>query len=194
MAEENNVHVKVAMAEVFGLVLIGFIAILVGLFGLGSYDDLSVISGVAVTVGTLLIICTIIAFLNENILLTAIFGVMGLFLLAFKAIAVGGITEDPFSAGMVAIAFVGVVLLICALVSLVQPVKMLPILLFVAGLAFIFLAIWWGDVYDNGIDNDYRTLVGVFWTLASIISLYMAAAISLLVMKGKPVLPLLIKA
>ncbi|QLH73999.1 MAG: hypothetical protein HPY73_00045 [Methanomassiliicoccales archaeon] len=186
MAEEKNMHVKVAMAEVFGLVLIGFIATLVGMFGLEQYDDLNVIIGVAPTVGLLLLVATIVAYLNENILLTGIFGVLALFLMAFEGI----IQHD--AAGATAIAFVGVILLVMALVSFAQPVKMLPILLIVAGIAFILLALWWAE--GDLLNNDYRMITGVFWTLVAVIAVYMAAAISLLVVKGKPVLPLLIKA
>ena len=88
--------------------------------------------------------------------------------------------------------FIGILLLIMAAISMMQPVKMLPILLVFAGLAFIFLGIWFKEDLAAGKEN-YRAIVGVLWLIAGLISTYMAAAISLLVIKGKQVLPLLIK-
>ncbi len=43
MAEESNVHTKMAMAEVLGLYMIALIGILVGCYGLGVFDGLGVI-------------------------------------------------------------------------------------------------------------------------------------------------------
>ena len=123
---------------------------------------------------------------RKAVLFGAILLTCGHFLMAFEGI----IQHD--AAGATAIAFVGVILLVMALVSFAQPVKMLPILLIVAGIAFILLALWWAE--GDLLNNDYRMITGVFWTLVAVIAVYMAAAISLLVVKGKPVLPLLIKA
>ena len=74
-----------------------------------------------------------------------------------------------------------------------QPVKMLPVLLIVAAIAFILLGLWFQNDLPNATE-DYRMLTGVFWLLVGLIATYMGAAITMLVMKGKPVLPLLIKA
>jgi succinate-acetate transporter protein len=49
-------------------------------------------------------------------------------------------------------------------------------------------ALWY-----NG-STDMKSAVGGLWVLYSIISWYMAAAIIVLVLKGKAILPLLIKA
>lgn len=184
MADEKNIHNKVAMAEVLGLYMIALIGILVGCYGLEVYDGLGTIIAVSFYLGAGLLLCTFVAFWNENLLLTGIFGVMAIFLLGFKAMATAG---DPDAAEIYMI-FIGVIMLISGVVSLVQPVKMLPILLFVAGIAFIVLGMWFKE------GEDYRMITGIFWMLAGLIATYMAMAISFLVLKGKQVLPLLIKA
>jgi len=188
MAEESNVHVKVAMVEPLACFLIAFIAIVIAMFGLDQYDSLAAIVGMAPWVGVGLAVCAIIAYLNENLLLTGVCGILAVFLLAFE-----GITGDPATmAGATAVGFVGVVLLIIGVVSLAQPVKMLPILLFVAGLAVLLTAFWWdgGDLMTN----DYRMIMGVFWFLTALLAFYIGTAVMFLVVKGKQVLPLLIKA
>jgi succinate-acetate transporter protein len=50
---------------------------------------------------------------------------------------------------------------------------------------------WYSDL-TQGNGENLRMIVGVLWILTGIIATYMAAAITMLVMKGKPVLPLLI--
>jgi len=194
MADEN-VHVKLAMAEVLGLFLVSIMAITVGLYGLEVYDGLSVILGVASFVGLGLLLCTFIAFWNENVLVTAAFGIFAIFLLAFAAGAtawIGDVTGSVAGESMqIFTIFCGLGLLMVGWVSMAQPVKILPIFLFIAALAFIMLGLWIGE---NGPEEDFRMIVGVLWTIASLMALYMATAIAFLVVKGKPVLPLLIKA
>ena len=192
MAEERNTHVKVAMAEVFGLYMIAFVGALVGSYGLGVFDGLGVIINVAMYLGLGLLVCTVIAFWNENLLLTGIFGVLGIFLLSFAQMVNGAMGAfGDFESAMIYMVFVGVLLLIMAGVSMAQPVKMLPLLLVVGGLAFILLGLWFND-FGAGNGENLRMIVGVLWLLVGIISTYMAAAITVLVMKGKPVLPLMI--
>jgi hypothetical protein len=194
MADEKNIHMKVAMAEVFGLYIIALIGILVGCYGLNVFDGLGVIIAVSLYLGLGLLLCTFVAFWNENLLLTGIFGVLAIFLLGFGPMATGAMgAMGDFDSAMIYMVFIGVLLLVMGLISLAQPVKMLPILLIVAALAFIFLGLWFKNDLPNG-KEDYRAIVGALWLLAALISTYMAAAISLLVMKGKQVLPLLIKA
>ncbi len=200
MAEERNVHTKVAMAEVLGLLMIGWITALIAFFGFKSYEDLGVILAVIPFAGWGLIVALVIAYLNENLLLTAIFGPLAFFCLAFPAIASDGLTpllglSGAPAAGAVALAFVGLALLIACLVSIMQPVKMLPVLLLVAAIMFFMLALWWTDLGSSTktvFNSDWRVLVGVFAILTSLFATYMAAAISVLVVKGKPLLPLLI--
>jgi hypothetical protein len=189
MTEERNAHVKLAMAEVLGLYLIALVGILVGGYGLKMFDGLGDIIELSLYLGLGLLLCTVVAFWNENLLLTGIFGVLAVFLLGFKAMV--GANADFGSIELYCV-FIGVLLLVMAIVSLAQAVKMLPILLIVAGLAFIFLGIWFKEDLAAGKEN-YRAIVGALWLLAGIIATYMAAAISLLVMKGKQVLPLIIK-
>ncbi len=184
MAEESNIHIKLAGAEVLGLFLISLITILVGMYGFEVIDSLGVILGVAWFVGLGLLLVTIVAYLNENVLLSAAVGLFAIFLLGFAAMATGG---DATSCEIYCI-FVGLSVLMIGLVSFAQPVKMLPIFLIVAALAFISLGLW----FDMG--EDVRILVGIFWTIVSLMALYMATAIAFLTVKGKVVLPLLIKA
>jgi len=194
MAEESNVHTKMAMAEVLGLYMIALIGILVGCYGLGVFDGLGVIIGISTYLGLGLLLCTYVAYRNENLLLTGIFGVLAVFLLGFPAMVNGAMgTLGDFDSAMIYMVFIGVLLLVMGVVSLAQPVKMLPILLIVAAIAFILLGLWFQNDLPNATE-DYRMLTGVFWLLVGLIATYMGAAITMLVMKGKPVLPLLIKA
>jgi hypothetical protein len=124
------------------------------------------------------------AYYNENLLATAIFGPLGIFFLAFGAVA----TTAPAGEGMWFFVFIGVVILIDAIVAFFQPVKLLPILLLVAAVGFFTTALWW-----NG-NADMKTVMAALWLLYTIISWYMAMAILMLVLKGKALLPLLIKA
>ena len=48
--------------------------------------------------------------------------------------------------------------------------------------------------FDADLAEDIRMIVGVLWTIAALMAMYMATAIAFLVVKGKVVLPLLIKA
>ncbi len=194
MAEESNVHTKMAMAEVLGLYMIALIGILVGCYGLGVFDGLGVIIGVSTYLGLGLLLCTYVAYRNENLLLTGIFGVLAIFLLGFSAMVDGALSPmGDVDSAMIFMVFIGVLLLIMGVISLAQPVKMLPVLLIVAAIAFILLGLWFQNDLPNATE-DYRMMTGVFWMLVGLIATYMGAAISLLVMKGKPVLPLLIKA
>lgn len=180
------------MAEVLGLYIIAFVGALVGSYGLGVFDGLGVIINVAMYLGLGLLFCTVIAFLNENLLLTGIFGVLGIFLLSFAQMVNGAMGAfGDFESAMIYMVFVGVLLLIMAGVSMAQPVKMLPLLLIVGGFAFILLGLWFND-FGAGNGENLRMIVGVLWILTGIIATYMAAAITMLVMKGKPVLPLMI--
>ncbi|MCG7844670.1 MAG: hypothetical protein MIO90_04485, partial [Methanomassiliicoccales archaeon] len=151
MAEESNVHIKLAGAEVLGLFLISLVTILVGMYGLEVIDSLGVILAVAWFVGLGLFLTTIIAYLNENILVSAAFGLFAIFLLGFANMANGG---DSTSCEIYSI-FVGLGVLMIALVSFAQPVKILPIFLIIAALAFISLGLW----FDMG--EDVRILVGI---------------------------------
>ena len=194
MAEERNTHVKMAMAEVFGLYMIALVGALVGSYGLKVFDGLGVIINVALYLGIGLLICAFIAFWNENLLLTGIFGVLGIFLASFSGMVSGAMGAFPmgdFASAMVFMVAVGVLLLIMALVSWMQPVKLLPILLIVGGLAFIALGFWFND-FGAGKGDNLRMVVGVLWILTGLLAAYLGAAITMLVMKGKPVLPLLI--
>jgi succinate-acetate transporter protein len=180
MADESNVHVKVAMADVLGLLVISMFTAAVGIFGLGS-DSIKLVVAIGPFVGIATLIAAVFAYLNENLLATAIFGPLAVFF--FTIVLVGGLDAA------VLCMFIGIIILVDALVAIYQPVKMLPILLIIAAIAFFVTAVWYNDPTDGT-----KSALGGLWILYSIISWYMAAAIIMLVLKGKQVLPLLIKA
>ncbi|MBI0581842.1 MAG: hypothetical protein JET69_02375 [Methanomassiliicoccales archaeon] len=179
MAEESNVHVKVAMADAMGILVIAMFTFAVAVFGLGV-DALDLVVAIGPFVAVLCVIVTIFMYLNENLLGTCIFGPLAVFF--FTIVLVGA-----ESAAMLCVV-IGIIALIDTLLSLAQPVKMLPILLGVATIAFFVTAAWyWGT-------EGIKEVVGALWMIYSLISFYMGAAIVMLVLKGKQVLPLLIKA
>jgi succinate-acetate transporter protein len=179
MADESNVHVKVAMADVLGLLVISMFTAAVALFGLGS-DSIKLVVAIGPFVGIATLIAAIFAYLNENVLATAIFGPLAVFF--FTIVGVGGLDAA------VLCMLIGIIILVDALVAFYQPVKLLPILLIIAAIAFFVTALWY-----NG-STDMKSAVGGLWLIYSILSWYMAAAIIVLVLKGKTILPLLIKA
>jgi succinate-acetate transporter protein len=183
MADESNVHVKVAMADVLGLLVIAMFTFLVAGLGLKA-NGAAPIAAVAIPVGIVTLIAAYFAFVNENLLGTAIFGPLGVFFLGFVAVHTAGGVD----AAMVLV-LIGIIILIDALVAFAQPVKLLPILLIIAAAAFFVTALFYNDPSDG-----LQTAFGALWMIYSLLSFYMAAAIMLLVLKGKQVLPLMIKA
>ncbi len=182
MAEESNVHVKVAMADVMALFVIAFFTFLVGGLGLGVFglDQLAILVEISIPVGILVLLATIIAYLNENVLGTAIFGPLAVFFLVFQFI-------PPDASGMLALVYIGLVILIDAILSLAQPVRLLPIVLFIAAIAFFVTGIW----YNGGLaDETLRMAAGALWMIFSLLGLYLGTGIVLLVMKGKQVVPI----
>lgn len=179
MAEESNTHMKVAMADVVGILAASMFTFAVATFGLGL-DTLGLVVAIGPWVGLVCAITTVFMFLNENLLGTAIFGPLTIFF--FTIVGVVG------EAAAILCVVIGIIVLIDMVVSLAQPVKMLPILLGVAVVAFFVTAAWyWGT-------EGIQEVVGALWMIYSLLSFYMAAAIVMLVLKGKQVLPLLIKA
>lgn len=191
MAEERNLHMKLAGAEVFGLLLIGWMTFIVAMYGFKVFDltvgsNLSQVFALSTWVGAGLLLATLVSFINENMLLSAVFGLLAFFFIAWPSLAVGVVP-------MYIAVFVGLALLLAALLAFNQPVMLLPILLLVAAILFFLLGAWLNDFTTKGEASDLRAIVGVFSILTFLISVYMAAAIGMLMMKGKPVLPLLIK-
>ncbi|HOQ26614.1 MAG TPA: hypothetical protein PLF76_07745, partial [Methanomassiliicoccaceae archaeon] len=107
MAEESNVHIKVAMADVMALFAIAFFTFLVGGLGLQVFDSVDLIASIAGPVGLLVLVATIVAYLNENLLGTAIFGPLAIFFLVFPFIPAD-------AAGMLGLVYIGLVILIDA--------------------------------------------------------------------------------
>lgn len=183
MAEESNVHVKVAMADAMGILVIAMFTFAVAVFGLGV-NSADLIGAIGPWVGLLCVVVAIFMYLNENLLGTTIFGPLAVFFFTIS----GGVVSSGEGLAMLCVV-IGIIVLIDMLLSLAQPVKMLPILLGVATIGFFVTAGW----YWAG-NNDLKSAVGALWMLYSLISFYMGAAIVMLVLKGKQVLPLLIKA
>jgi succinate-acetate transporter protein len=173
------------MADVLGLFAIAFFTFLVAGFGLDLFKTPAAAAAVSIPVGLVTLLAAWMAYYNENLLATAIFGPLGIFFLAFAAVAGTAAGAE----GMYFFVFIGIVILIDAIVAFFQPVKLLPILLLIAAVAFFVTAVWW-----EGGDATMKTLTGALWMIYSIVSWYMGMAILMLVLKGKPVLPLLIKA
>ncbi len=189
MAEESNAHIKVAMADVMGILVISMFTFAVAVTLLDFADTATLIGAIGPFVGILCIVTAVMMFLNENLLGTAIFGPLAVFFLTITAVnpatGAGLLTAD--ATGYLCIV-IGIIALIDAVVSMFQPVKMLPILLGIAAIAFFVTA----AVYLGSADLDKAA--GALWMIYSLLSFYMGAAIVMLVMKGKQVLPLLIKA
>lgn len=177
------------MADVLALFAISMFTFTVACFGLANKGDTSLLDlfgAIGPYVGILCIVATIMAFLNENLLGTAIFGPLAIFFFTITSVS-------EANSGTILCILIGIIILIDALVAFVQPVKLLPILLLVAAIAFFVTALWYDGLLHNTAE-DYRMYVGVLWMVYSLISFYMAAAILMLVMKGKQILPLLMKA
>jgi hypothetical protein len=180
--------VKVAMADVMALFVIAMFTMAVAGFGLAGKGDASILAlivAIGPFVGAATLIAAVMAYLNENLLATAIFGPLAVFF--FTIVVVGGVAASWLCL------VIGVIILIDALVAFAQPVKMLPILLLIAAVAFFVTSVWY-DATTKTNSEDYRAIVGALWLVYSLLSFYMAAAIMMLVMKGKQVLPLFIKA
>jgi len=189
MAEERNLHMKLAGAEVLGLVAIGWVTFVVAMYGLKVFDlaaGAGTIVGILPWAGGALLLCTLVSFINENMLLTAVFGPLAFFFIAFPSFILAG------PAAMYATIFIGIVLLLDALVAFMQPVRILPILLLVAAILFFLLGAWQNEPLKAD-TSDMRMLVGVFSLLTFILAMYIAAAIGILTIKGKMLLPLLVK-
>ncbi len=188
MAEERNMHIKLAMADVLGCFVIAWLAFLTAMFG---FDQMTVGFGfmqITTWGGIVLLVVAVVAFFNENILGTMIFGSLGVFFAGFDQMLTLGGPDEYANIGMVLL-FLGVLFLVNTIVSLLQPVKFLPIVLLLAALLFFFLGLWFGATTND----TYKTLFAVFAILESITALYLGAAVAVLVVKGKPLLPLLIK-
>jgi hypothetical protein len=185
---ESNVHVKVAMADVLAILVISMFTFAVAIFGLNYSNDtrtLALVASLGNFVGIATLLAAVFAYMNENLLGTAIFGPLAVFF--FTIPLVGGL------AGAVLCMVIGIIILIDALVAFLQPVKLLPILLLVAAIAFFVTALFYNTTNTNDAKN-LATALGALWLIYSLISFYMGAAIMVLVMKGKAILPLLIKA
>jgi hypothetical protein len=182
MAEERNIHVKMAMVEPLGCLLIAWIAFQVGMAGFKSFAVTSpAVMSVMAIVGMGLILLAFLAFWQENLLATIIFGPLGVFFATFPS---WGLAEGGWAATMM----IGIILLIAMVVSLLQPVRLLPVLLFFAFLLFVTLGAWLNSPSDS-----MQSVWAAMATIVFLLALYIGTAVSLLVLKGKEVLPLLIK-
>ena len=85
MADERTIHVKLAMADALGCFLISWIAFMVAMIGFDqiNFPNFMAVFTISNWVGIGLLIVAVVAFFNENTLGSAIFGVLGLFFIAF---------------------------------------------------------------------------------------------------------------
>ena len=196
MADEKPMQLKYAMADVMGLFVISMFTFLVAGFGLKVYPGLQIAAAAALPVAVATFIAARVAFVNDNLLGTAIFGPLAVFFLTFFFLNTTGILAltGLTMLGPAMLCFlIGIVILIDAFVAFMQPVRLLPILLLVAALAFFSTGLLYND-FNNGVsDSSFQGLMGALWLLYSLISWYLAAGICCLVMRGKCILPLLIK-
>jgi hypothetical protein len=194
MAEEMNVHTKVAMADVFGCLLVGFVAFAVSMLGFNQGVSLGGLGWILLATGICCVIVTLEMFKNENILGTAIFGPLAV---SFLAYAFAGLSASATGQNDLAIIIgvTGFILLMDFVLSLLQPVKMLSVVLIVAAIAYFLLAYWLSLTTHPAVASDgLRTAWGVFFFLLSATATYLGVAVAAFVMKGKPILPLLIMA
>jgi succinate-acetate transporter protein len=191
MADEKPMQIKYAMADVLGLFVISIFTFLVAGLGLDANTG-AIIEAVALPVSIATFIVAYIAFVNDNLLGTAIFGPLAVFFLGFFVLSLPADMAIVSVTGVdiaMLLGFIGIIIFIDAVVAFLgQPVRMLPILLFIAAFAFFATALFY-----NSPNDTMKMVFGVLWLIYSLLSLYMAPAIMLLVMKGKPILPLLIK-
>lgn len=186
MADEKPMGLKYAMADVLALFIIALFTFLVAGLGLDANGG-QVVASVALPCAIAMFIATYIAFVNDNLLGTAIFGPLAVFFLTFYVMNTGIFGALPGVDTAMLLGFMAIVIFVDAIVAFAQPVKLLPILLLVAAVAFLVTAL-----YYNSPDDSLKLAFGILWLIYTLISLYMAPAIMILVMKGKPMLPLLI--
>jgi len=189
---ESNVHVKVAMADVLGLLVVSMFTMSVAAFGLGAnktIDMLTLVVAIGPYVGIATLVVAIFAYLNENLLGTAIFGPLAVF---FFALVLLPLSPAGFTSASMLCLIIGIVFVIDGIIAFAQPVKLLPILLLLGAIAFFVTSLFYNSLLTG--DWSYQSAVGAIWLIFSLLALYLAAAIMILVMKGKAMLPLLIKA
>jgi hypothetical protein len=180
------------MADVFGCLLVGFVAFAVSMLGFNQGIG-GGLAWILLATGICCVIVTLEMFKNENILGTAIFGPLAVSFLAYALGAIYAGSALGQNDLAIIIGFTGVVLLIDFVLSLLQPVKMLSVVLIVAAIAYFLLAYWLSLTSHPAVASDgLRTAWAVFFILLSITATYLGAAVAAFVMKGKPILPLLI--
>ncbi|MDD3398989.1 MAG: hypothetical protein PHW93_05265 [Candidatus Methanomethylophilaceae archaeon] len=188
MSEEMKI--KVAMPEILGLLLVSFIALMVGLVSLGVGDaanSMGMVFAFLPFAALLFLIVTIACYLNDNMFGTALFGVLTVFFYGLPVV-VGG--APGFTDIALFVFFGAVFLLAMTFVSLAQPVKMVTGVIGLAALTFLFLGVWlWTDFTDAS--AIWGVLTGVFGLLAGLLAMYLPIAILYNTMKGQNTLPLM---
>jgi succinate-acetate transporter protein len=188
MSEEMKI--KVAMPDVLGLLLVSFIALMVGLVSLGvgnAANAMGMVFAFLPYAALLFLIVTVACYLNENMFGTALFGVLTVFFYGLPVVVSGA---PGFTDIALFVLFGAVFLLAMTGVSLAQPVKMVTGVIILAALTFLFLGVWlWTDFTDAS--SIWGTLTGIFGVLAGLLSLYLPLAILYNTMKGQNTLPLM---
>ena len=107
---ESNVHVKVAMADVLAILVISMFTFAVAIFGLNysnNGDSIKLVVAMGQFVGIATLLAAVFAYMNENLLGTAIFGPLAVFF--FTIPLVGGLS------GAVLCMVIGIIILIDAM-------------------------------------------------------------------------------
>jgi len=174
---ENRVDPTVA-----GLFLVGFITLVFGLIGIllyGKVDGAGALAGtvsgeggsLAVIVGVVFIVFTVSAIRCGNAFAAALFG--------FVAVALFGATVGLNAGSMYLFVVFAIVFILFALVAfLIGAPKLLAILLFFVALLYLFVGLWVNAIADDGMNNVFGVLFGLFGILAAAVALYMAFALS----------------
>ncbi len=188
MTNHEEVKVKVAMPEVLGLFVVAYIAAMVGFVMLDFGADpgaLGMIAGFLPYAALLFAIVTVACYLNENMFGTALFGVLALFFYGFVPVyaAIAATSMQDFA---LYVLFGAVFLLVMAVVSTAQPVKMVTAIIALAGVTFLALGagVWMET-------TDLEWVVGIFGILTAIVSFYLPVAILFNTMKGENKLPIM---
>lgn len=181
------------MPEILGLLLVSFIAMMVGLVALGIGDAANNMTMVALFLpyaAILFGIVTVFCYLNDNMFATALFGILAVFFWGFPGVLGAALTNGiGVSDAALYVLFAAVFLLAMAFVSTAQPVKMVTGVILLAGLAFLFVGVWVWDGFAP--DAIWAMLVGVFGVLAGLLAMYVPVAILYNTMKGQNTLPLM---
>ncbi|WP_400207201.1 hypothetical protein [Candidatus Methanomassiliicoccus intestinalis] len=183
MSEETTVKFNLAFAEPLGCYTVSVVAFLVAMIGLGAMT-LDQGAGIFTAVAIIFLLGAFISYLNSNLLCTMVFGTLAVYFLGLNY----GVSGEGIAYLTI---WAGLLFLVEGLIAYkVQPIRVLPILLFFTAAGFFVLgATFLPDVASDALNTAY----GVLFMIVTLIALYLGSAVSLFLSEGKEVLPLLMK-